>query len=74
LRSLISQSGCFAIKLTCILAGDEWACDLGYEGLRHISASGENVNVLGLTVWAGCQGAKFTQTRAVSHFSVERHE
>ena len=29
-----------------ILGGDGWAYDIGYGGLDHVLASGENVNVL----------------------------
>jgi len=29
-----------------IIGGNDWACDIGYSGIHHIMASGENVNVL----------------------------
>ena len=30
------------------LGGDGWAYDIGYGGLDHVLASGENINILGI--------------------------
>jgi pyruvate-ferredoxin/flavodoxin oxidoreductase len=36
----------FVKKSRWIIGGDGWAYDIGFGGLDHVLASGENVNVL----------------------------
>ncbi len=61
-------------KSVWIIGGDGWAYDIGYGGLDHVLASGENVNVLVLDseVYSntGGQASKSTPTAAVARFAV----
>jgi pyruvate-ferredoxin/flavodoxin oxidoreductase len=56
-----------------IVGGDGWAYDIGYGGLDHVMASGENVNILVLDseVYSntGGQTSKSTPRGAVARFS-----
>ena len=60
-------------KSVWIIGGDGWAYDIGYGGLDHVLALGENVNVLVLDseVYSntGGQCSKSTQTGAVARFA-----
>lgn len=55
------------------LGGDGWAYDIGYGGLDHVLASGENVNVLvfDTEVYSntGGQASKSTPTAAIAKFA-----
>ncbi len=56
-----------------IFGGDGWAYDIGYGGLDHVLASGENVNVLVLDTEVysntGGQSSKATPTGAIAKFA-----
>ncbi len=56
-----------------IFGGDGWAYDIGYGGLDHVLASGENVNVLvfDTEVYSntGGQASKATQLGAIAKFA-----
>ncbi len=56
-----------------IIGGDGWAYDIGYGGLDHVLASGENVNVLVLDTEVysntGGQASKSTNISAVAKFA-----
>jgi pyruvate-ferredoxin/flavodoxin oxidoreductase len=56
-----------------IFGGDGWAYDIGYGGLDHVLASGENVNVLVLDTEVysntGGQASKSTPAGAVAKFA-----
>lgn len=56
-----------------IIGGDGWAYDIGYGGLDHILASGENVNILVLDTEVysntGGQSSKSTPTGAFAKFA-----
>lgn len=56
-----------------IIGGDGWAYDIGYGGLDHVLASGDNVNVLVLDTEVysntGGQSSKSTPTAAVAKFA-----
>ena len=56
-----------------ILGGDGWAYDLGYGGLDHVLASGENVNVLVFDTEiysnTGGQASKSTPVAAMAKFA-----
>ncbi len=58
---------------TWIIGGDGWAYDIGYGGLDHVLASGENVNVLVLDTEVysntGGQSSKSTPVGAVAKFA-----
>lgn len=56
-----------------IIGGDGWAYDIGFGGLDHVLASGENINILVLDTEVysntGGQVSKATQTGAVAQFA-----
>ncbi|MCI1958448.1 MAG: pyruvate:ferredoxin (flavodoxin) oxidoreductase [Clostridia bacterium] len=56
-----------------IVGGDGWAYDIGYGGLDHVVASGENVNIICVDTEVysntGGQSSKATQTAAVAQFA-----
>lgn len=56
-----------------IVGGDGWAYDIGYGGLDHVLASGENVNVIVVDTEVysntGGQSSKATPTAAVAQFA-----
>ncbi|MBN1143047.1 MAG: pyruvate:ferredoxin (flavodoxin) oxidoreductase [Bacteroidales bacterium] len=60
-------------KSVWIFGGDGWAYDIGYGGLDHVLASGENVNVLVLDTEVysntGGQASKSTPIGAVAKFA-----
>ncbi len=60
-------------KSVWILGGDGWAYDIGYGGLDHVLASGENINVLvfDTEVYSntGGQSSKATPLGAVAKFA-----
>lgn len=60
-------------KSVWIFGGDGWAYDIGYGGLDHVLASGENVNVLVMDTEVysntGGQSSKATPTAAVAKFA-----
>lgn len=60
-------------KSVWIIGGDGWAYDIGYGGLDHVLASGENVNVLVLDTEVysntGGQSSKATPIGAVAKFA-----
>jgi pyruvate-ferredoxin/flavodoxin oxidoreductase len=60
-------------KSIWVIGGDGWAYDIGYGGLDHVMASGEDVNVLVLDTEVysntGGQASKSTPTAAVAKFA-----
>jgi len=60
-------------KSVWIFGGDGWAYDIGYGGLDHVLASGENVNVLVMDTEVysntGGQSSKATPVGAVAKFA-----
>ncbi|KLU63205.1 pyruvate-flavodoxin oxidoreductase [Peptococcaceae bacterium CEB3] len=56
-----------------IVGGDGWAYDIGYGGLDHVLAAGDDVNVLVLDTEVysntGGQSSKATQTAAIAKFA-----
>jgi pyruvate-ferredoxin/flavodoxin oxidoreductase len=60
-------------KSQWIFGGDGWAYDIGYGGLDHVLASGENVNVLVFDTEiysnTGGQSSKSTPTAAIAKFA-----
>ena len=63
----------FVKKSQWIVGGDGWAYDIGYGGLDHVLASGEDVNILvfDTEVYSntGGQASKATPTAAVAKFA-----
>lgn len=60
-------------KSVWIIGGDGWAYDIGYGGLDHALASGENINILVLDTEVysntGGQSSKATPTAAIAKFA-----
>jgi pyruvate-ferredoxin/flavodoxin oxidoreductase len=60
-------------KSVWIFGGDGWAYDIGYGGLDHVLASGENVNILVMDTEVysntGGQSSKATPTGSVAKFA-----
>ncbi len=60
-------------KSVWIFGGDGWAYDIGYGGLDHVMASGENVNVMVLDTEiysnTGGQSSKSTPVGAIAKFA-----
>ncbi len=56
-----------------IFGGDGWAYDIGYGGLDHVIASGENVNILVFDTWSilehGGQASRSTPAGAIAQFA-----
>jgi pyruvate-ferredoxin/flavodoxin oxidoreductase len=70
----IAANNDFLIKpSTWVLGGDGWAYDIGYGGLDHVLASGEDINILvfDTEVYSntGGQSSKSTPTGAVAKFA-----
>lgn len=67
-----------AKKSQWIFGGDGWAYDIGYGGLDHVLASGEDINVLvfDTEVYSntGGQASKSTPTGAIAQFAVSGKE
>ncbi|MBR2576905.1 MAG: pyruvate:ferredoxin (flavodoxin) oxidoreductase [Firmicutes bacterium] len=72
-QELLKHKDFFAKKSIWILGGDGWAYDIGYGGLDHVLASGENVNILvfDTEVYSntGGQASKATPTAAIAKFA-----
>ena len=73
IKYLIENQDMLAKPSMWIFGGDGWAYDIGYGGLDHVLASGENVNVLvfDTEVYSntGGQASKSTPTGAVAQFA-----
>ncbi|MFC1816762.1 thiamine pyrophosphate-dependent enzyme, partial [Thermodesulfobacteriota bacterium] len=73
LESIFKMSDIFTKKSIWAIGGDGWAYDIGYGGLDHVIASGENVNILVLDTEVysntGGQSSKATPTGAVAKFA-----
>jgi pyruvate-ferredoxin/flavodoxin oxidoreductase len=72
-RDLISLADALVEKSVWIVGGDGWAYDIGYGGLDHVLASGQNVNILVLDTEVysntGGQASKATPLGAVAKFA-----
>ncbi len=72
-KQLLSVADYLVNKSVWIIGGDGWAYDIGYGGLDHVLASGENVNVLVLDTEVysntGGQASKSTPLGAVAQFA-----
>ncbi|MCH5156442.1 MAG: pyruvate:ferredoxin (flavodoxin) oxidoreductase [Clostridiales bacterium] len=70
---ILSEKDCLIKKSIWIFGGDGWAYDIGYGGLDHVLASGEDVNVLVLDTEVysntGGQASKSSPTGAVAKFA-----
>jgi pyruvate-ferredoxin/flavodoxin oxidoreductase len=72
-KELMRISHYFTKKSVWVFGGDGWAYDIGYGGLDHVLASGEDINVLVLDTEVysntGGQSSKSTPTAAVAKFA-----
>src|SRR5262249_49306319 len=72
-RDLMAICDNLVKKSVWIVGGDGWAYDIGYGGLDHVLASGQNVNVLVLDTEVysntGGQASKATPLGAVAKFA-----
>jgi pyruvate-ferredoxin/flavodoxin oxidoreductase len=73
LQDLLNMSDMFGAKSVWSFGGDGWAYDIGYGGVDHVLASGENINILVLDTEVysntGGQASKATNTGAVAQFA-----
>lgn len=72
-KELLDLKQYFSKKSIWIFGGDGWAYDIGYGGLDHVLASGEDINVLVLDTEVysntGGQASKATPVGAVAKFA-----
>ena len=72
-KTILEGADLLVKKSQWIFGGDGWAYDIGYGGLDHVLASGEDVNVLVLDTEVysntGGQASKSTPTGAVAKFA-----
>ncbi|HEY6272916.1 MAG TPA: thiamine pyrophosphate-dependent enzyme [Terriglobales bacterium] len=72
-RELLALADSLVKRAIWIVGGDGWAYDIGYGGLDHVLASGENVNILVLDTEVysntGGQRSKSTPRAAVAKFA-----
>ena len=72
-RDLMSVADALVKKTVWIVGGDGWAYDIGYGGLDHVLASGQNINILVLDTEVysntGGQASKATPLGAVAKFA-----
>ncbi len=72
-KSLLSLADYLAKKSVWAIGGDGWAYDIGYGGLDHVLASGENINILILDTEVysntGGQMSKSTPLAAMAQFA-----
>ena len=73
LAQIASMSDLFTKKSSWVFGGDGWAYDIGYGGLDHVLAMGEDINifVMDTEVYSntGGQSSKATPTGAVAKFA-----
>ncbi len=71
--AVLADKDCLVKKSFWIIGGDGWAYDIGYGGLDHVLACGEDVNVLVLDTEVysntGGQASKSTPIGAVAKFA-----
>ncbi len=71
--ALYEEKQFFVKRSHWIFGGDGWAYDIGYGGLDHVLASGENINVMvfDTEVYSntGGQSSKSTPTAAIAKFA-----
>ena len=77
-KELDSLTDHFIKRSVWILGGDGWAYDIGYGGLDHVLASGDNINVLVMDTEVysntGGQMSKATQIGAIAKFAASGKE
>ncbi len=73
-KKLLNYADSLRKKTVWILGGDGWAYDIGYGGVDHVLASGENINIIVLDTEVysntGGQTSKSTPIGASAKFSI----
>lgn len=73
LKALLNMKDMFSYKSVWCFGGDGWAYDIGYGGVDHVLASGENINILVMDTEiysnTGGQASKATNIGAVAQFA-----
>ncbi len=73
LGRIVQKSHLFVKHSNWVFGGDGWAYDIGFGGLDHVLASGENINVMvfDTEVYSntGGQSSKATPTAAIAKFA-----
>ncbi|PLX10200.1 MAG: pyruvate:ferredoxin (flavodoxin) oxidoreductase [Marinilabiliales bacterium] len=77
-KELLGLEQYFVKKSVWIFGGDGWAYDIGFGGLDHVIASGEDVNILVMDTEVysntGGQSSKASQTSSVAKFATSGKE
>ncbi len=77
-KELLTKKDYFAKKSNWVFGGDGWAYDIGFGGLDHVIASGEDINifVFDTEVYSntGGQSSKATNVGAVAQFAAAGKE
>ncbi len=77
-KTIVKNKDFLAKKSQWILGGDGWAYDIGFGGLDHVIASGQDVNILvfDTEVYSntGGQSSKATPTGAIAQFAAAGKE
>lgn len=72
-NAIIKEKDCLVKKSIWIFGGDGWAYDIGYGGVDHVLAMGEDVNILVLDTEVysntGGQASKSTPTGSIAKFA-----
>lgn len=73
IREILEKKDYLVKRSVWIIGGDGWAYDIGYGGLDHVIATGEDVNILVMDTEiysnTGGQSSKSTPTAAVAKFA-----
>lgn len=73
LQKIYDKRDFFVKRSQWIIGGDGWSYDIGYGGLDHVLATGEDVNILVLDTEVysntGGQSSKATPTAAIAQFA-----
>lgn len=73
IKEILDKKDYLVKKSVWIFGGDGWAYDIGYGGLDHVLASGEDINVLVMDTEVysntGGQSSKSTPTASVAKFA-----
>ena len=72
-KEILAKKDYFVKRSQWIFGGDGWAYDIGYGGLDHVLATGEDVNILVVDTEVysntGGQSSKSTPTAAIAKFA-----
>ena len=77
-KALLNDAPLLSKKSQWIFGGDGWAYDIGFGGLDHVLASGQDINVFvfDTEVYSntGGQSSKSTNTGAIAQFAASGKE